>query len=47
MDAITEWLKDKHKDYDAGVKLYAESPAVKNRILTTLQRGNNTRNKEL
>lgn len=41
---ITEWLKDKHKDYETGVKLYAESSAVKTRTLATLQRGKNPRN---
>ncbi len=41
---IKEWLQDKHKDYETGVKLYAESSAVKTRTLATLQRGKNPRN---
>lgn len=44
---ITDWLKNKHKDYDTGVKLYTESSVVKTRTLAALKRGKNPRNLSL
>lgn len=44
---IQSWLSNKHRDYETGVTLYANSLAVKTRILSQLRRGKNDRNMAL
>lgn len=44
MEEINEWLQDKNKSYEIGLKLYSGSPGVKNRILSTLSRGSSPKN---
>jgi len=44
MDEINDWLKDKHKDYGTGLKLYSSSSVARNRTLAALQRGSTPKN---
>ena len=38
---IQKWLASKNKDYDAGVKIYAEHPTAMRGLVNTLQRKQN------